>query len=85
MRTEFGKRIRKQYEAGKFDISRHDFMQYEMRTDGIANTVSTVTKDNLLAMIKVKNSTKQGYAEIRLGGGDEHSVSRQRHKKGACD
>lgn len=49
VRTEYGKKIRKDYESGKLDISRHDFLVSEIRKDGITNTLSTVQKDNLLA------------------------------------
>lgn len=66
VRTEYGKEIRKEYEAGNIDISRHEFLAHEIRDDGITNTLSTVQKDNLLS-IKVSEATKQGYAECRVG------------------
>lgn len=66
VRTEYGKEIRKEYEAGNIDISRHEFLAHEIRDDGISNTLSTVQKDNQLA-IKVSEATKQGYAECRVG------------------
>lgn len=66
VRTEFGKEIRKDYESGKLDISRHEFLANEIRGDGIANTLSTVQKDNQLA-VKVAEATKQGYSEYRVG------------------
>lgn len=66
VRTEYGKEIRKDYESGKLDISRHKFLANEIREDGIANTLSTVQKDNRLA-VKVVEATKQGYSECRVG------------------
>lgn len=66
VRTEYGKEIRKDYESGKLDISRHEFLANEIREDGIANTLSTVQKDNQLA-VKVAEATKQGYSERRVG------------------
>lgn len=66
VRTEYGKEIRKDYEDGKIDISRHEFLANEIREDGIANTLSTVQKDNQLA-VKVSEATKQGYSECRVG------------------
>lgn len=66
VRTEYGKEIRKEYEAGNIDISRHEFLAHEIRDAGISNTLSTVQKDNQLA-IKVSEATKQGYAECRVG------------------
>ena len=66
VRTEYGKEIRKDYESGKLDISRHEFLANEIREDGIANTLSTVQKDNQLA-VKVAEATKKGYSECRVG------------------
>ena len=66
VRTEYGKEICKDYESGKLDISRHEFLANEIREDGIANTLSTVQKDNRLA-VKVAEATKQGYSECRVG------------------
>lgn len=66
VRTGYGKEIRKDYENGKLDISRHEFLANEIREDGIANTLSTVQKDNQLA-VKVAEATKQGYSECRIG------------------
>ena len=66
VRTEYGKEIRKDYESGKLNISRHEFIANEIREDGIANTLSTVQKDNQLA-VKVAEATKQGYSECRVG------------------
>ena len=66
VRTEYGKEIRKDYESGKLDISRHEFLANEIREDGIVNTLSTVQKDNQLA-VKVVEVTKQGYSERRVG------------------
>lgn len=45
-RTEFGKAIRKEYEAGNTDLKREDVTQYVPRTDSISNTITTVQKDN---------------------------------------
>ena len=66
VRTEYGKEIRKDYESGKLDISRHDFLANEIREDGITNTLSTVQKDNQFA-VKVAEATKNGYSECRVG------------------
>lgn len=49
-RSEYGKEIRKDYEAGKIELSRHEFQEYEIREDGIANTIDSVPKDNLHAV-----------------------------------
>lgn len=47
-RTEYGKAIRRQYEAGEVQESRHNMTELEPRTDGKTNTLTTVQKDNLI-------------------------------------
>lgn len=50
VRTEYGKKIRKDYEDKKLNISRHSFLAYDIRNDGNTNTLSTVQKDNYIAI-----------------------------------
>lgn len=50
VRSEYGKQIRKEYECGRIKISRHSFLQKEIREDGICNTLDSVQKDNLFAV-----------------------------------
>ena len=45
VRTEYGKRIRKDYEAHRIYERRANMVQLEPRTDGLCNTISTVQKD----------------------------------------
>ena len=78
IRSEYGKQIRKQYESGELKVSRHTFLEKEVRNDGIANTLDTVQKDNWLA-VKVKEATKQGYSIAR--GGAMQSTSQCREVK----
>ena len=66
VRSDYGKEIRKDYEAGNIKISRHEFLESEVRDDGVVNTLSTIQKDNQLA-VKVAEATKQGYSECRVG------------------
>jgi len=47
-RTEYGKKVRKDYESGELKESRHNMQQLEPRTDGVCNTITSVQKDNLL-------------------------------------
>jgi len=47
-RTEYGKSIRKDYESGKIQESRHNMTELQPREDGISNTLTTVQKDNLV-------------------------------------
>lgn len=48
-RTEEGKKLRKQYEAGQIRCGFNEHRVLAPRTDGKINTISTVTKDNLIA------------------------------------
>lgn len=52
-RTEYGKQIRKDYEAGLISESRHNMTLMEPRTDGISNTLTTVQKDNYVVEPKI--------------------------------
>lgn len=49
-RTEEGKRLRKEYEAGQIHFGFNEHRMLSPRTDGKTNTISTVTKDNLIAV-----------------------------------
>jgi len=64
VRSEHGKKIRKQYENGELIEPWSAMKQLEPRTDGICNTISTVLKDNYLL---VREATKVGYAEATIG------------------
>lgn len=47
-RTEYGRSIRKAYEAGTITEQRKNIQQLEPRTDGKTNTITSVQKDNLV-------------------------------------
>ena len=47
-RTEYGKQIRKAYESGQIQESRHNMTELVPRKDDVSNTLTTVQKDNLL-------------------------------------
>lgn len=47
-RTEYGKQIRKAYESGQIQESRHNMTELESRQDNVSNTLTTVQKDNLV-------------------------------------
>ncbi len=48
-RTEYGKAIRKQYEAGEIDEKIGNMREMKPRIDGVSNTITTVLKDNYVA------------------------------------
>lgn len=60
-RTPYGKAIRKAYESGKINESRHNMTELEPRKDAISNTLTTVQKDNLLLESMVIND--RGFKE----------------------
>lgn len=69
-RTEYGKKIRKDYEAGKIKEKRRNVQQLEPRFDEKINCLTTVQKDNLIVEgVRVKgfSYTDRG---IRPHGGD---------------
>jgi DNA (cytosine-5)-methyltransferase 3A len=50
-RTEYGKAIRKDYEAGNIEAQRKNIQQLEPRTDNKTNTLTSVQKDNLVMQL----------------------------------
>ena len=55
VRTEYGKQIRKDYENGNIEEKRSNMTMLEPRKDDITNTITTVTKDNLLLETNILN------------------------------
>lgn len=67
-RTEYGKAIRKAYESGEVQESRHNMTELEPRKDGISNTLTTVQKDNLV----MEKTILQRARGFNMGG--EHKI-----------
>lgn len=67
-RTEYGKAIRKAYESGEVQESRHNMTELEPRKDGISNTLTTVQKDNLV----MEKTILQRVRGFNMGG--EHKI-----------
>lgn len=65
-RTEYGKAIRKAYEAGEIKESRHNMTELEPRTDGICNTLTTVLKDNYVAVAMRGRYNEDGKTEQKV-------------------
>ena len=64
-RTEYGRAVRGDYEAGRLSIRRDETRMLSPRTDGISNTLTGVKKDNYLIefefeMEKQKNGKPEG-------------------------
>lgn len=49
-RSEYGKKIRKDYESGKIKERRCNMREYALRNDGLCNTITTVQKDNYIVV-----------------------------------
>lgn len=69
-RTEFGKRVRKEYEAKLANYKRSDMTELTPREDGKSNTITTVQKDNLLAEQELLGYTRDNQGKVT----DRHPV-----------
>lgn len=78
-RTEFGKAVRKKYESHEIEMSRHYMQQLEPRTDGVSNTLTSVQKDNYLA---IPEATAKGYAEAHEGDSVNLAVPNSTTRRG---
>lgn len=78
-RTEFGKAIRKKYESHEIEMSRHDMTTMKPRTDGVSNTLTSVQKDNYLA---IPEATSKGYAEAHEGDSVNLAVPNNTTRRG---
>ena len=65
-RTEYGKAIRKAYEAGEVEESRRNMTEMVPRTDGICNTLTTVLKDNYVAVAMRGRYNEDGKVEQQI-------------------
>ena len=82
-RTEYGKQIRKAYESGQIQESRHNMTELEPRQDNVSNTLTTVQKDNLLLEnVKIRQATKEGSIECEIGGCFDASYPNSKTRRG---
>lgn len=78
VRSEYGKKIRKDYEAHNTKASWGHIRTLEPRTDGLSNTLTTVLKDNLVLEVindrgsnnKTSNESRKNKMEDRGGVAD---------------
>ena len=80
VRTEEGKRLRKDYESGKLHHGFNEYREPIPREDDICNTITTVTKDNYL--LEVKQATQKGYIECEVGGVADLSYPESKTRRG---
>jgi len=67
-RTEYGKVIRKQYEAGEIYEKIGNMREMRPRTDGVVNTITTLLKDNYVAEPIVENQRESNMNPELVGG-----------------
>ena len=63
-RTEYGKKVRKDYESGELKESRHNMQKLEPRTDGVCNTITSVQKDCLIIEPKILSYTRDANGKV---------------------
>lgn len=83
-RTEYGKQIRKQYEAHQVSEQRKHIQQLEPRTDGISNTLTSAEKDNYICepYIEIPANTKEETIRLELGGVCDLSYPNSKTRRG---
>lgn len=62
-RTEYAKKIRKDYESGKIKERRCNMREYTIREDGLSNTITTVVKDNYVIELPICIAMRGRYDE----------------------
>lgn len=83
-RTEYGKQIRKQYEAGEIREQRKNIQQLEPREDGKTGTLTTVQKDNMI-MERTEESIDRIRKNIRTAEGKTNSFLASSYKGAAAN
>lgn len=79
VRNDYGKSIRKEYESGKIKVKRSTMQQLEPRTDGVTNTITTVQKDNYVA---IRTANKTGYDLATDGDGVDLAYPKSTTRRG---
>lgn len=72
-RNEYGKAVRKKYETGEIDESRHNMTDLVPRKDGICNTITSVEKDCLVLEL-IKSDSPQPKIIQRPRGNNKGGV-----------
>jgi DNA (cytosine-5)-methyltransferase 3A len=78
-RSEYGKKISREYERGAIKLKRKTIQQLEPINDGKSNTLTTVQKDNLLL---VREATASGFAEISPGECFDATMPKSKTRRG---
>ena len=78
-RTEYAKRIRKDYESKRIKERRCNMRKWGIRHDGLCNTLSTVQKDNYLLEVTYKDDKdmNKDIVPVLVGGVGEINFGKQ--------
>ena len=83
VRTEEGKKLRKQYENHEIQHGFNEFREPGFRKDGCSNTLTSVQKDNMVMdVVRINQATKQGYIECEVGGVADLSYPDSKTRRG---
>ena len=81
-RTEYGKQIRKDYEAGLITEQRKNIQQLEPRNDGKHGTCLSKGISTTGVVLQIKEATAKGYAEINPGECFDHEQPNSKTRRG---
>ena len=76
-RTEYGKAIRKQYEAGEIDEKIGNMREMKPRTDGVSNTITTLLKDNYVVEPITCENEKVAIVEDQFPGSRDARIYKE--------
>lgn len=76
-RTEYGKAIRKQYEAGEVDEKIGNMREMKPRADGVSNTITTLLKDNYVAEPTICEDEKVAIVEDQFPGSRDARIYKE--------
>ena len=86
VRTEEGKKLRKQYEAHEIEHGFNEHREMELRTDGVSNTLSTVQKDNYIcekSIVAMRGRNPENPSDRTVGAPTEQRL--EPNSQGICN
>ncbi|MEE1079117.1 MAG: DNA cytosine methyltransferase [Agathobacter sp.] len=86
VRTEEGKALRKEYESGAIHHGFNEHREMELRTDGVANTLSTVQKDNYIcekSIVAMRGRNPENPSDRTVGSPTEQRL--EPNSQGLCN
>ena len=86
VRTEEGKALRKEYESGAIHHGFNEYREIELRNDGVANTLSTVQKDNYIcekSIVAMRGRNPENPSDRTAGSPTEQRL--EPNSQGICN